>query len=160
MKTLRTIVAIAAFVVLFDQWSKHWAVGSLSDGHTVHVISTLRFNLSFNSGMAFSKGTNAGPVIGVLSILVTAALIIWQVRIARESTTHRVLVVAAGLIVGGAWGNIVDRLFRGEGGLHGRVVDFIDLQWWPVFNVADAAVTVGVILMALSMMREPGKRNV
>ena len=160
MKTLRTIVVIAALVVLFDQWSKHWAVGSLSDGHMVHVISTLRFDLSFNSGMAFSKGTSAGPVIGVLSIAVTVALIAWQMRMVREGSQNRVVVISAGLIVGGAWGNVVDRLFRGEGGLHGRVVDFIDLQWWPVFNIADAAVTVGVILMALSMMREPDKSNV
>ena len=150
MKPVRIIAAVAAVVVLFDQWSKHWAVGSLSDGHIVHVISTLRFKLSFNSGMAFSKGTDSGPFIGVLAMAVTVGLVVWQVRLARTGASGKFMFAVTGLVVGGAWGNIVDRLFRGEGGLRGRVVDFIDLQWWPVFNIADAAVTVGVILMVLA----------
>jgi signal peptidase II len=62
-----------------------------------------------------------------------------------------VAAVAVGLVVGGAAGNILDRLFRsGDGFLKGEVVDFIDLQWWPVFNVADAAVVIGGILLLVS----------
>jgi signal peptidase II len=53
-------------------------------------------------------------------------------------------------VCGGAAGNVVDRLFRGDGWLHGAVVDFIDLQWWPVFNIADAAITVGAVLLLVS----------
>ena len=154
MKAIRIFAAVAALIVIFDQWSKHWAVGSLSDGHSVHVISTLRFNLTFNSGMAFSRGTNGGPLIGVLSIIVTIALIIWQVALSRSGRANALHAVAAGLIVGGALGNVIDRLFRGEAWLHGRVVDFIDLQWWPVFNVADMGVTIGVVLLALATMRD------
>jgi signal peptidase II len=146
MKPIRIIVAVAAVIVALDQWSKHWAVGSLSDGHIVDVISTLRFKLSFNSGMAFSTGSGLGPIIGILAIGVT----IGQLRMVRAGESSRFMLVVTGMIVGGAWGNVVDRLFRGEAWLRGSVVDFIDLQWWPVFNIADAAVTVGVILMFLA----------
>ncbi len=64
--------------------------------------------------------------------------------------------VAAGLIAGGAVGNLLDRAFRGDQGfLHGGVVDFIDLQWWPVFNVADACVVVGALLLVVASFRAP-----
>jgi signal peptidase II len=77
-------------------------------------------------------------------------MIVWQLRMVRAGQSSRFMLVVTGMIVGGAWGNVVDRLFRGEAWLRGSVVDFIDLQWWPVFNIADSAVTVGVILMFLA----------
>ena len=61
--------------------------------------------------------------------------------------------VAAGMIVGGAIGNLIDRLFRNDAWLRGAVVDFIDLQWFPVFNIADSCITFGAILMVLVSMR-------
>jgi signal peptidase II len=97
--------------------------------------------------MAFSQGRGLGPVIGVLALVVVVVLL------ASLRKGGSVLsAVAVGLVIGGAAGNVVDRLFRaGEGGfLSGRVVDFIDLQWWPVFNVADAAVVIGGILLLVS----------
>jgi signal peptidase II len=64
--------------------------------------------------------------------------------------------VLIGIVVGGALGNVVDRLSRARDGfMSGAVVDFIDLQWWPIFNVADAAVVVGGILLAVTMVMEP-----
>ena len=64
--------------------------------------------------------------------------------------------VSAGLIAGGAIGNLADRAFRGDDGfLHGAVVDFIDVQWWPVFNIADACIVVGAVLLVLSSFRNP-----
>jgi signal peptidase II len=64
--------------------------------------------------------------------------------------------LGVGLVLGGAFGNLADRVFRdGSGFLGGAVVDFIDLQWWPVFNVADAAVCVGAVLLVLTAAREP-----
>lgn len=162
MKSIRIIVVVAALIVALDQWSKHWAVGSLSDGHVVDVISTLRFKLSFNSGMAFSAGSDSGPIIGVLAIGVSIGMIIWQSRVARAGESSRFMLVVTGMIVGGAWGNVVDRLFRGEAWLRGSVVDFIDLQWWPIFNIADSAVTVGVILMFVASVfaRKPADSDV
>ena len=148
-------VAIAALVVLLDQLSKRWAVSSLSDGHVVHVVGSLRFNLTFNSGMAFSQGRGVGPLIGVIALVVIVVLL---VSLRRNGSM--LSAVGIGLVIGGAIGNVSDRLFRaGDGFLGGAVVDFIDLQWWPVFNVADMAVTTGGVILVLGSLlagpREP-----
>lgn len=130
-----------------DQITKHWAVSSLNDGRVIDVLGSLRFNLSFNRGMAFSQGTGIGPFIGVLGILVVLYLLIGM----RKSSVSGAVFV--GLVAGGAAGNIVDRLFRGEAWLRGAVVDFIDLQWWPVFNIADAAICIGGALLVFTLFR-------
>jgi signal peptidase II len=143
-RRLRGALIIAAVVVLVDQLTKSWAVDHLVD-HDDHIIGSLRLNLAHNTGMAFSKGTGLGPVIGVVALLVVVGLL---VSIGRQSSP--LYTPAVGLIVGGALGNIVDRLFRSPGWFHGGVVDFIDLQWWPIFNVADICVTVGGALLLLS----------
>ncbi len=147
------IGAVALGVYALDQASKSWAVHRLSDGSTIDVIGSLRFNLAFNSGAAFSQGTGFGPVIALVAMVVVIALV-WTGR----SATSRVSAVAVGLIVGGAVGNLSDRLLRsGPGGLFGgAVVDFIDVQWWPVFNVADSAIVVGGLLLLLSTALAPG----
>jgi len=138
-------VGVATVVTIFDQLTKTWAVNALDDGRIVHVVSTLRMNLTYNSGMAFSQGQGLGPVIGVLALLVVVAL---TLSLRKSSDWRRLL--ATGLIIGGAVGNIVDRVFRGTGKFHGSVVDFIDLQWWPIFNVADMGVFVGAALLIFS----------
>jgi len=91
------------------------------------------------------------------------------VVVRAETTTHVGVAVALGLVLGGAFGNLIDRLCRDPGFLRGAVVDFIDLQWWPVFNVADASVVGGaVLLVCLSVFgydfdavgrRKPGDRT-
>ena len=138
---------IAAVVVGLDQLSKHWAVSQLNDGHTVHVLWTLQFNLSFNGGMAFGRGQGFGPIIGVIATVVVVGLLL-----SLRQSENKVSVVAVGLIVGGAMGNIVDRLFRGDAWLHGKVIDFIDFQWFPIFNVADICVNVGGGLLVVSYL--------
>jgi signal peptidase II len=141
-------VVIAAAVVLIDQLTKHWAVHRLSGGRTVDVVGSLRFNLTYNSGMAFSRGKGLGPVIGVIALVVIVALLASLRRNGSILST-----VGLGLVIGGAVGNILDRLFReGSGFLGGTVVDFIDLQWWPVFNVADSAITVGGIILVVGSL--------
>jgi len=147
---LRLPLAIAAGVVLVDQLSKHWAVNALADGHVVDLVGSLRFNLAFNTGMAFSQGTGLGPIIGVVALVVVVILL---VSIGRAES--RWYPPAVGLIVGGAVGNLADRLLRGDGWLRGGVVDFIDLQWWPIFNVADIGVTVGGVLLILTTFFAP-----
>lgn len=138
---------IAAVVVGLDQLSKHWAVSQLNDGHTIHVLWTLQFNLSFNGGMAFGRGQGFGPIIGVVATVVVVGLLL-----SLRQSESKASVVAVGLIVGGAMGNIVDRLFRGDAWLHGKVIDFIDFQWFPIFNVADICVNVGGGLLVLSYL--------
>ncbi|HEU4840832.1 MAG TPA: signal peptidase II, partial [Ilumatobacteraceae bacterium] len=151
LRRLRGALLIAAVVVLVDQLTKHWAVNNLQD-RNIDVIGSLRFNLAYNTGMAFSKGTGIGPVIGIVALLVVVGLLI---SIGRSSSP--LYTPAVGLIIGGAVGNIVDRLFRSPGWFRGGVVDFIDVQWWPIFNVADIAVTVGGILLLLTTLR--GERS-
>ena len=138
---------IAAVIVGLDQLSKHWAVSQLNDGHTVHVLWTLQFNLAFNSGMAFGSGQGLGPLIGVIAVVVVVFLLL-----SLRQASGKLSVVAIGLIVGGAMGNIVDRLFREDAWLHGRVVDFIDFQWFPIFNIADMCVNVGGGLLIVSYL--------
>lgn len=145
---------IAALVVGIDQLSKHWAVSQLNDGHTVHVLWTLRFNLSFNGGMAFGRGQGFGPIIGVVATIVVVGLLL-----SLRQSGSKISIVAIGLIVGGAMGNIVDRLFRGDAWLHGKVIDFIDFQWFPIFNVADICVNVGGGLLVLSYLLFQPKVN-
>ncbi|MGE3687565.1 MAG: signal peptidase II [Acidimicrobiia bacterium] len=138
---------IAAVVVGIDQLTKHWAVNRLSGGRDIDLIGSLRFHLTFNSGMAFSRGEGLGPIIGVVAVAVVAVLL---VGLRREGS--RLGDIASGMVIGGALGNVVDRLFRGDGWFHGSVIDFVDLQWWPIFNVADMGITIGGVLLVLSTL--------
>ena len=143
------MASIALVLVIIDQLSKTWAVSALTDGHVINIVGSLRFALGFNSGFAFSQGQSLGPFIGIVALVAIALLMRAMLR------AHSAL-AAYGLsgIVAGAIGNVSDRLFRESGFLHGRVVDFIDLQWFPVFNVADSAITVGACLLIIAMVRE------
>lgn len=159
MKSLRGVsAAVALIVVVIDQLTKHWALNALDDGHTIDIVGSLRLNLAFNTGMAFAKGQGIGPVIAVVGVLVVVFLL---VGLRRDTAPGAVFV---GLVAGGAAGNIIDRLFRGEAWLHGAVVDFIDLQWWPIFNIADAGIVVGAAsLVVASMLPErktPGEGSI
>jgi signal peptidase II len=140
-----TAKIIIALVVICDQVTKHWALNSLNNGRTIDIFWTLRFNLVFNSGMAFSKGQGLGRLIGLLAIGV--AVWLW-LSLRKASTT--IGLVGTAMLIGGAIGNVIDRLFRGDAWLKGSVVDFIDLQWFPVFNVADSSVTIGAMLLIYS----------
>ena len=142
-RALRGSVLIAILIVAVDQLTKAWALSALDD-RDIDLFWTLRFHLTRNSGMAFSRGEGLGPVIGVLALVVVAALLVSMRR-----QTSAVSTVAVGLVIGGAAGNVVDRLFRSPGWFRGAVIDFIDLQWWPIFNIADMAITVGGVLLVL-----------
>ena len=112
---------------------------------------TLRLNLTFNTGAAFSQGRGLGPFIGVAAAVVVVALL-WSGR----AVPNTLGAVAMGMILGGAIGNLVDRAFRaGDGFLGGAVVDFIDFQWFPVFNVADIGVVGGAMLLVLATALDP-----
>ena len=145
--TLRYSLLIAAVVVVLDQWSKRWALNALADGRSRHVIWTLDWNLTFNSGMAFSRAQGIGPYIGVVALIVIVVMLLSVRRSGGRAST-----VAVGLVVGGAIGNLADRLFRGEAWLRGSVIDFIDFRWWPIFNVADMGVTIGGALLLLAAL--------
>ena len=143
-KRLRLCLSLAALIVVLDQVTKHWALNALTGKPPHHIVWTLQWNLTFNSGMAFSKGRDMGPIIGVLALLV-AGVVVATVRKQQQ----KMVAVAAGFVLGGAVGNLLDRIFRGAGWLRGSVVDFIDFQWFPIFNVADIAVNVGGAVFVL-----------
>ncbi len=148
VRSMRTSVFVAVVVALLDQMSKAWALRDLVDGRVIHVIWTLQFNLTYNRGMAFSRGTGVGPIIGVIGLVVVVMLLL-SLRRADNVLTR----LATGLIIGGAMGNILDRLFRDSGWMRGAVIDFIDFQWWPVFNVADMAIMIGAATMIVAMLK-------
>ncbi len=145
------VLSAAALVLLLDQLSKWWAVERLRGSEPIDVVWTLRFNYAENTGMAFSAGASRGWLIGIVATGIVVALLVVSRRV-----SSRLQLVLIGIVVGGALGNVVDRLSRARDGfLSGAVVDFIDLQWWPIFNVADTAVVVGGILLAVTMVLEP-----
>jgi signal peptidase II len=147
------IAAVALAVFVADQLTKVWAVDRLSGGRTIHIVGSLRLALTRNPGGAFGLGA------GVIPFLALAAVAIVMVVVARSDSTQRLPVaVSVGLVLGGAFGNLADRLFRYPGGMSGHVVDFIDLRWWPVFNVADSAITVGCIALVFLLGRESHAR--
>ncbi|MEI7970925.1 MAG: signal peptidase II [Actinomycetota bacterium] len=146
MRTSWIGISAALVVVVLDVLTKSWAVSSLSDGHHIHVLWTLQFALTHNEGMAFSTGTNVGPFIGMVAIVVIAILLL-----TLRKSNNLLSLISTGCIIGGAIGNVLDRVFRGSGFMGGAVVDFIDFQWWPVFNVADIAIVCGAIAVAYSM---------
>jgi signal peptidase II len=144
------LLGVAAVVAIaLDQLTKAWAVSALAD-RDIDLIGSLRFHLERNSGGAFSLNRGRGGLVALLALGVVIVLI-WVGRTVQS----RIGALAVGMVLGGALGNLVDRTFRdGSGFLGGAVVDFIDLQWWPVFNVADIAVTVGGVLLVLTSTRE------
>jgi len=146
VRAWRAPVAIALVVVLVDQLTKHWAVTSLGTQREIHLLWTLQLNLAFNNGMAFGQGQGFGPVIAVIATLVIVYLLV-----SLRTEGSRLGTLGMGLLIGGAAGNLIDRLFRGDDGfMQGAVVDFIDLQWFPIFNVADMAINVGAGLLILN----------
>ncbi len=137
------VLTTAGVVVALDQLTKTWAVRALADG-PIDLVWTLRLALTYNTGAAFSQGRGLGPVIGILAAGV-ALVLLWTGRMVES----RLGAVAVGMVLGGAAGNLADRAFRagGDGFLGGAVVDFVDVQWWPVFNLADSCVVIGALLL-------------
>ncbi len=139
---------ISAVIVVLDLWTKNIASQSLTLYRPVEVTSWLNMTLAHNYGAAFSFLSDAGGwqrwLFTGLASVVTVVLVVWLFRLTdREKLTA----AALGMIIGGAVGNLVDRIN------HGYVVDFIDVfyrDWhWPAFNLADSAITGGVILLLI-----------
>ena len=144
-KRLGMLAAIAVTVIVLDLLTKIVMVAWLRDGERVPLVGDLvSFTLVRNPGAAFSLATGMTWVL----TLVALAVVVGIVRFARQLRS-RGWALALGLVLGGALGNLVDRFFRGPGPLQGHVVDFVSVGWFPVFNVADSAITVGGVLLVL-----------
>jgi signal peptidase II len=138
---------IVVAIVVVDQITKSWVVSALADDPLHIVGSDIEFRLARNSGGAFSSFQSATPVLAVLAI-VLAFFLANAVRKAKE----RWLVVALSLVLGGALGNLVDRLARSPGFLRGEVVDFVKVYSFPSFNVADSCITIGAVMLVVGTL--------
>lgn len=150
--SVRRWLPIAVTVVIVDQLTKRWALSALADGRVIELIGPSRLRLSFNTGIAFGQGQGRGlgPLIAAIGLIVVVGLV---TSIGRRS--GQLAQYAVGLIVGGAVGNIIDRLTQPPGWLRGGVVDFIQaVGWFPIFNLADVAITIGGFGLVLAMMRQ------
>jgi signal peptidase II len=150
-RSLLLLAIIAGAVLVLDLATKQWVMRSLTYQQPVEILGPyLRFTYTRNSGVAFGLGAGTNFPYYIFSILAAVAILYLFLR-SQVPTRGRQLALA--LILGGALGNLVDRVRWGE------VVDFIEVGFkgwhWPVFNIADSAVSVGVVLFALSRPRRP-----
>ncbi len=146
---LPVLLAVAAAVLLADLVSKMLAVRELGDRDPVSLLGgLLTLRLVRNAGAAF--GFAQGLTIAFTVVAATVVLVILRLSRRLRSTPWA---VALGLVLGGAVGNLVDRVFRAPAPGRGHVVDFLELPHWPVFNLADSAIVVAALLMVLLSAR-------
>lgn len=154
-------LGFSVLIVILDLWTKNIASNALTLYRPEAVTSWLNMTLAHNYGAAFSFLSDAGGwqrwFFTVLATVVTIVLVVWLFRLPERD---KLTAAALGLIIGGAVGNLVDRIN------HGYVVDFIDVYYrdwhWPAFNLADSAITCGVILLILDglFFSSPAKASV
>lgn len=148
---MRRFAWIAVVVLVFDQLTKYLAADYLTRHGEIHLAPFLSFVLVHNTGAAFGFLSSAGGWQNIFFIVVAVAacaFILWMGW--RLSAQDRLLAAGLMLVLGGALGNLVDRL------LHGYVIDFIDVYYgtwhWPAFNVADSAITIGAVLLVIDAL--------
>jgi signal peptidase II len=141
------LFATAGTVLLLDRLTKLWVERALAGRPPITVISgVLDLRFTTNSGGAFSLGQSAPWLFVGATAAVSIAIAVTAFR-----HTSVVTSMALGLVLGGALGNLTDRALRGPH-LSGHVIDFIDVHVWPIFNVADSAIVVGAIVLAVSSL--------
>jgi signal peptidase II len=141
------LFATAAIVYLLDRVTKLLAEEHLAGRPSIEVLPGVRLTFTTNPGGAFSIGGGAPLLFVAATVIVAVVIVVTAHRHTRPSTA-----VALGLVLGGALGNLTDRVLRGPG-IRGHVVDFVDIGPWPVFNVADSAIVIGAVLLAWSGSR-------
>ena len=146
-------LSIAAMVMAFDQFSKYWVSIKLREGDEIDIIRGF-FKLSYteNPGIAFGM-LNNGDVKWLLVAISVAAILVVVFYMKRTPVSNTLLLWSLALLAAGICGNLIDR-FR-----LGRVIDFILIYYkdyqWPVFNIADTAITIGAALMAIELFLTP-----
>ena len=145
----RQLLLTALVILIADQAAKIWAVERLQGRAAIHVIGDfLKFSFVRNPGAAFSFGTGSTWVFTIIATVVCIVI----VRISG-SVTNKAWAYSLGALLGGAMGNLMDRLFRSPGFLHGHVVDFIKFPNYPMFNIGDMAVVCSAIFMIYLSLR-------
>ena len=153
------LLAVAAFVLVADIVSKAIVVARMPDHPPIRLLGgLLTITLTRNGGAAFSIGTSMTIVFTAIAL----GVIVYILRAARNLRSIG-WAITLGLLLGGATGNLIDRIFRAPGAFQGHVIDWIELPHWPVFNLADSAIVcagVLVVLLALLGIRLDGTRGV
>lgn len=148
-RTWLLFAAVAGVLLVVDQVSKVFAVRHLTGEPDVSVVGELlQLHLTYNPGAAFSLGTRFTVVLSCLAITATL-VVLWLSRRLRS----RLWAVGLGFLLAGIDGNLIDRLFREPGAFRGHVVDFLMMPNWPIFNVADICINVGVGLILIQVFR-------
>lgn len=148
---------VAMLAVLLDQASKRWIVATLGPEMMTRFIplmgDSIRLVYSHNTGIAFSFFQGQSDALTIVAlVIIGGAVYLYVTQLPHD---RRLVQVAMGLIVGGALGNVIDRIRLGY------VIDFIQVGWWPVFNLADSAITVGAALLILQYaLDEPALRRI
>lgn len=153
LRPLARWLLLAAGVVVADQLTKGWVLGQFAVHERLAVNGFMNLVLVFNPGASFSFLADAGGWQKWFFVVLALAISVWLLAMLRRHAAERLLPAALALILGGALGNVIDRL------RFGAVVDFLDFHaagyHWPAFNVADSAITVGVALMLVQQLRSP-----
>jgi signal peptidase II len=149
------LAAIVVAAVLADQVTKHLVSSSLALDESAHIVGPLSIHHVQNSGIAFGLFASATAVVAFLTAIAVGWMLVF---FARSGARHPILPTALGLLIGGSLSNLVDRVRLGH------VTDFIDLRYWPAFNLADSFIVVGVVILFGALVladREPrGPRRV
>ncbi len=144
---------ISVIIIILDQSSKLWITQIISLHQSIPILPSFNFTLLHNEGAAFSFLAQAGGwqrwFFIILTTVITTILLVWLYNLERQ---QRLVMFSLTLIIGGALGNLIDRV------LYGYVIDFIDIyyqQWhWPTFNIADSAISIGVTLLLFDTIRQ------
>jgi signal peptidase II len=137
------LLAVAISAIAADQLTKHIVSSELALGDEVKVVGPLSIHHVQNSGIAFGLFASATAIVIVLTTLAVGWMLLF---FARSGARHPVLPVALGLVIGGSVSNLIDRVRLG------RVTDFLDLKFWPAFNLADSFIVVGVAILLLALV--------
>ena len=144
----RTIWLTAWTIWLFDYATKTWALSNFSSDPQPVIGTLLQFTLLKNSGAAFSLASGFTFAFSLLAVAVIATIVRYAARI-----TSRGWLTCAGLLLGGVLGNLTDRIFREPGFFLGHVIDWIQIPNWPIFNIADIAISTAALLAFIQTMR-------
>lgn len=148
------MAAIIVIVAIIDQLTKILMLNILQDGPIYLIGDWFRFRLLFNPGAAFSMGENSTWLFTCIQIAFVVGI-----SIAARRVDDRWTAIGLALIAGGALGNLIDRLFRAPQFFIGHVVDFISVGNFAVFNIADSAITCGVVVFVIGMLLEERREH-
>lgn len=149
---LKKWLSVAALIIVLDQLSKSWISRHFSYGESLRVTDFFNLTLHHNAGAAFGFLNDAGGWQRWMFSAIAIVAVVWIVRLLREHPQQTIFCLALTLVLGGALGNLIDRV------AYGYVVDFLDFHWrsyhFATFNVADATISVGAVLLLLDSFRK------